>query len=165
MVFTSDVVTLAKPLAKALPNKPFNTISLNDASPESAIQYVESKLAEAGGNVTLSAESRPHVLKLGGRQTDLELLVNKIRAGLAPEEAVEDIVSRNATELRKLFFGDDDEEAKGLPWTRAQAWALMKGLSTSGEVCVSYSGFLSPLSPLANLIVVFLFSCDTPTSW
>lgn len=47
---------------------------------------------------------------------------------------MEDIVSRNATELRKTFFGDDDEEAKTLKWTREQAWALTKGLSRDGEV-------------------------------
>lgn len=64
VVFASDSVTLAKPLAKALPNKPFNQISLNDASPESAIQYIESKLAEAGGTEVLSDESRPHVYKV-----------------------------------------------------------------------------------------------------
>ncbi|KAL8283768.1 hypothetical protein RQP46_005200 [Phenoliferia psychrophenolica] len=134
VIFASDSVTLAKPLAKALPNKPFNQISLNDASPESALQYIETKLSEAGGTGTLSDESRPHISKLGGRQTDLELLVQKIRAGLNAEEAVEDIVSRNATELRKTFFGDDEEEAKTLKWTRAQAWFLAKGLSRSGEL-------------------------------
>ena len=136
-------------LRQALPNKPFNQISLNDASPESAIQYIESKLAEAGGTGFLSDESRPHVSKLGGRQTDLELLVQKIRAGLQAEEAVEDIVSRNATELRKTFFGDDDEEAKSLKWTRAQAWSLAKGLAKNGEVRQFASRFL--ILPHVNL--------------
>ncbi|KAM0751298.1 hypothetical protein T439DRAFT_313608 [Meredithblackwellia eburnea MCA 4105] len=134
VIFTSDSVTLTKPLAKALPNKPFSSIQLNDASPESAIQYVESKLSEGGATVSLSDADRPHISKLGGRQTDLELLVQKVRAGLRLDEAVDDLIAKNATELRKSFFGDDDEEAKGLKWTREQAYTLTKGLSKHDEL-------------------------------
>jgi hypothetical protein len=138
VIFTSDSVTVSKPLARALPNKPFNSIALNDASPDSAIQYVESKLGEFGK--TLAPSSQASVARLGGRQTDLELLVQKIRAGLEVEEAVEDIVGRSATEIRKTFFGDDEIEAKSLKWTREQAWRVMVGLIKEEEV--------SPLRPV-----------------
>lgn len=60
--------------------------------------------------------------------------MQKIRAGLGPEEAVDDIVGRSATELRKSYFGDDADEAKKLKWTREQAWALAKGLTKDEEV-------------------------------
>ncbi|KAI5481498.1 mitochondrial escape protein 2 [Pseudohyphozyma bogoriensis] len=134
VVFTSDSIQVNKPLAKALPSKPFNVISLNDASPEAAIQYIESKLAEADPNNVLPAESHVDVAKVGGRQTDLELLVQKIKSGLTPEEAVQDLVSRSATELRKNFFGDDIMEGKSLPWTREQAYTIAKGLAANGEL-------------------------------
>ncbi|GAA5932532.1 hypothetical protein JCM1841_000240, partial [Sporobolomyces salmonicolor] len=134
VIFTSDSVTIAKPLAKALPSKPFNTITLSDASLSSSLQYLSSKLSAFPTPQTLPPSSYPAVARLGGRQTDLELLVQKIRAGQTVEEAVEDIVGRSAGEIRKNFFGDDEEEAKGLRWGREQAWALLKGLAEREEL-------------------------------
>lgn len=86
VIFTSESVLVTKPLAKALPSKPFNTIALNDASPDSALQYVQSKLSELDSSFSLSPETKSHVAKLGGRLTDLELLVQKIKAGLNADE-------------------------------------------------------------------------------
>ena len=48
--------------------------------------------------------------------------------------AVEDIIHRGVGELRKLAFGDDSEDAKNLPWSREQAWFLLKQLAAKGEV-------------------------------
>ena len=50
------------------------------------------------------------------------------------EQAVDDIVSRGVSELRKNAFGDDSEDAKNLPWSREQAWKLMKELAKKNEV-------------------------------
>lgn len=50
------------------------------------------------------------------------------------QEAVEDIISRGISELRKNAFGDDIEDAKTLPWSREQAWVVLKQLSKQEEV-------------------------------
>ena len=50
------------------------------------------------------------------------------------QEAVDDIITRGISELRKTAFGDDTEDAKNLPWTREQAWILMKQLAKKPEV-------------------------------
>lgn len=50
------------------------------------------------------------------------------------KDAFEDIVSRGVGELRKSAFGDDIEDAKNLPWSREQAWAILKKLSKEQEV-------------------------------
>lgn len=55
---------------------------------------------------------------------------------------MEDIITRGVGELRKNAFGDDAEDAKELPWTRAQAWSLMKRLAKDGEVRDSVIFFL-----------------------
>jgi len=47
---------------------------------------------------------------------------------------VEDIITRGVGELRKNAFGDDTDDAKDLPWTRTQAWSLMKRLAKEGEI-------------------------------
>jgi hypothetical protein len=60
---------------------------------------------------------------------------------------VEDIIARGIGELRKNAFGDDAEDVKELPWTRAQAWDLMKRLAKDGEVRDS-SGIFSSFPPI-----------------
>lgn len=61
-------------------------------------------------------------------------MIHKVRSGQSVEEAVEDIISRGTSELRKNAFGDDLEDAKSLSWTREQAWIIMKQLATKTEV-------------------------------
>ncbi|GAA5851794.1 hypothetical protein JCM9279_004412 [Rhodotorula babjevae] len=160
VVFTSESATLAKPLARALPSKPFNVITLTDASPEASLQYVAAKLASFKHD--LPSTAFPAVARLGGRQTDLDLLVQKTRAGQDVGEAVDDIVQRNASELRKNLFGDDQDEADKLKWSRSQAWALVKALGDKGELkynetlLTTFGGDDAPLRALeaASLIAV-----------
>ncbi|KAG5460336.1 MAG: hypothetical protein BJ554DRAFT_7627, partial [Olpidium bornovanus] len=45
--------------------------------------------------------------KLGGRATDLEIFLYKMRTGLAPEEAINDLIFRAVIEVRKHAFGDE----------------------------------------------------------
>lgn len=61
-------------------------------------------------------------------------LVHKVRSGMTVEQAVDDIISRGVSELRKNAFGDDAEDAKNLPWSREQAWAVMKQLAKRTEM-------------------------------
>jgi hypothetical protein len=61
-------------------------------------------------------------------------LIRKVRSGQQVQEAVEDIISRGVSELRKNAFGDDNEDSKTLPWSREQAWLVLKQLSKQEEV-------------------------------
>ncbi|GAA5992192.1 hypothetical protein JCM10908_001812 [Rhodotorula pacifica] len=158
VIFTSDSVTMTKPLAKALPSKPFNLITLNDASPDASLQYVSAKLAAF--DQTLPTSEHEAVALLGGRQTDLELLVQKIRAGQTAGEAVEDLIQRNASEIHKKLFGDDEEEAKTFKWSKQQALDLIKGLSDKGELkyaetlLTTFGGDDAPLRALESASLV-----------
>ncbi|KAK4056076.1 mitochondrial escape protein 2 [Microbotryomycetes sp. JL221] len=132
VIFVSDSATVPKMLARVLPNKPFNLLGLEDASHEASINWLSTKLGQL--DKKLQTGSEPSVAKLGGRQTDLELLLQKVNAGFQVEEAVEDIVVRNAYEIRKSIFGDDENEAKSLKWSREQAWKLLVGLTKEDEL-------------------------------
>jgi hypothetical protein len=55
------------------------------------------------------------------------------------EDAVEDIVNRGVSELRKNAFGDDPDDAKNLPWTREQIWTILKLLAKKKEVLTLFS--------------------------
>lgn len=75
-------------------------------------------------------------------------LIHKVQSGQHVEEAVEDIIARGVSELRKSAFGDDLDDAKSLPWTREQAWAVLKALSIHNEV------------PYHDMLVNFPFKGD-----
>ena len=50
------------------------------------------------------------------------------------EDAVEDIITRGVSELRKNAFGEESEDAKSMTWSREQAFFILKGLAKSDEV-------------------------------
>ena len=50
------------------------------------------------------------------------------------KDAVEDIITRSANELRKNAFGDDSDDEKQLLWSRVQAWHVLKLLAKKDEV-------------------------------
>lgn len=76
VLFVSDSVTINKPLQHALPNNVFHSLALTDASEDAAWDYVKTKLAEV--DKSLTEEDRAYVAQVGGRRTDLELLVQKM---------------------------------------------------------------------------------------
>ncbi|CAA7267988.1 unnamed protein product [Cyclocybe aegerita] len=134
VIVLSDNRENAKRLAKALPSKPLHSVALSDADSASSLSFVKQKLQDAGIDVGISGQESRHVERLGGRASDLESLIHKVRSGMSIEEAVEDVISRGVAELRKNAFGDDTDDAKGLPWTREQAWKVLKVLSKAPEV-------------------------------
>ncbi|KAF7338610.1 Mitochondrial escape protein 2 [Mycena venus] len=134
VVVISDNRENSKRLAKALPSKPLNAIALYDADDASALAFVKRKLKDADINLEYSREQISAVERLGGRATDLESLIHKVRNGASVEDAVEDIIYREVSEVRKKGFGDDAEDAKNLPWGREQAWSLFKMLSKKSEL-------------------------------
>lgn len=161
VLVVTDSPTATKALTKALPAKPLNMVSLADANEANSLAYVRAKLGRTSDLPTpgeapsavptdgrparsgaLSPEEQHQVSKLGGRMVDLETLVYKVRTGATVHEAVDDIIGRNTVELRKTAFGDDGEDAKGLQWSRAQAWKVVSELAKAGEV----SRFVLPVS-------------------
>ncbi|KAI9067059.1 hypothetical protein FKP32DRAFT_1664487 [Trametes sanguinea] len=165
VIVVSDNRENVKRLARALPSKPLNQISLSDADNTSAISFVKQKLHDAGVDVNFSQQELAYITRLGGRASDLESLIHKVRSGMTVQEAVDDIVIRGVSELRKNAFGDDIEDAKSLPWTREQAWILMKQLSKQPEI--SYHEVLMDFpfkgdeTPLRNMEHAELISIGT----
>ncbi|KAF9532412.1 RNA12 protein-domain-containing protein [Crepidotus variabilis] len=134
VIVLSDNRENAKRLAKALPSKPLNTIALSDADSTASLSFVKQKLHDVGNDVAISGQEAKSMERLGGRASDLESLIHKVRSGMSVDEAVEDIISRGVAELRKNAFGDDADDAKSLPWSREQAWRVLKVLSKAEEV-------------------------------
>ncbi|KAG0317887.1 mitochondrial escape protein 2 [Dissophora globulifera] len=129
VVFISNNVAASKPLSKALPNMTFETIVLTDASLDSAMEFVYKNL---------DREEHPNLMEsvkvIGGRLTDLELFVQKVKSGMKPEDAVNDILGRAVIEVRKSAFDFDASENKTLSWTPIQFWAILRQLAATESI-------------------------------
>ncbi|KAF9492251.1 hypothetical protein BDN71DRAFT_1396959 [Pleurotus eryngii] len=134
VIVVSDNRENAKRLSKAIPSKPLNSIALSDADTSSALSFVKQRLRDSDIEVHFTKSETELVERLGGRASDLESLIHKVTNGQGVAEAVEDIVVRGVSELRKNAFGDDVDDSKGLAWSREQAWAVLKLLAKKPEV-------------------------------
>ncbi|KAG7452882.1 exonuclease [Guyanagaster necrorhizus] len=148
-----------------LPSKPLNVIALDDADTASALAFVKQKLKDADIDLQFSPGQASYLERLGGRASDLETLIHKVRNGQQVEEAVEDIINRGVSEIQKNAFGDDEDDANRLPWTREQAWMVVKKLAYQPEI--SYSEILLDFpfkgdeAPLRNMEHAELISIGT----
>jgi hypothetical protein len=61
-------------------------------------------------------------------------LIQKMRAGQRPIDAVEDIIRQGVSELHKRAFGEDADDARSLAWSREQAWAVFRALASRDAV-------------------------------
>ncbi|KAI4184480.1 MAG: hypothetical protein LQ348_004546, partial [Seirophora lacunosa] len=139
VIFLTNDVSFSKSLSKALPDRVFRQIALGDCSPEVAKKYVINGLnaeAEDGGaKKSLPSQSRNDLDELdgcidilGGRLTDLEFLMRRIRTGETPSKAVHQIIDQSASEILKMYILDVDQ-ASSRHWTPEQAWLLIKRLA------------------------------------
>ena len=135
---------------EALFSEPLSMIALRDADNQTALQYVKARLDDVG--IEFSLEETEMINCLGGRASDLASvrlnlsalpseanmlylqLIHKIRVGQQPAEAVEDIIRQGVSELRKRAFGEDVDDARSLPWSREQAWAVLRALARRDTV-------------------------------
>lgn len=155
VIFLTHDVSFTKSLSKALPDRVFRQISLQDCSPEVAKRYVINHLdfddvdekdkaavkpdAAAEETVRLTPSQRRKDLvelddvidQLGGRLTDLENLARRVKAGETPNRAVKEMVDQAASELIKMYILSGDEKRS---WGPHQAWALVRALASSDSL-------------------------------
>ncbi|PLW42842.1 hypothetical protein PCASD_07247 [Puccinia coronata f. sp. avenae] len=136
VIFTSENAGALKPLSQAFSTRPVKSIVLTDASIDSALQYVSKKLsAVPNGKSSVSAKDSALIQMVGGRLTDLDLLVQKIEGGLDVEQAIEEMVRQSMEEIkRKCFVRGDLDESKQFAWANHQVWDLIKRLSSHDRV-------------------------------
>ncbi|KAJ1674768.1 mitochondrial escape protein 2, partial [Spiromyces aspiralis] len=146
VIVSTRNVSALRELQRALPHKTVNLLMVNDASPETARRILESQLAEyAAARTTeadgmqdgsllgqmVSREALDRVVDvLGGRLQDLELFAQKMLSGQSAHDALEDVVQKAITEIRKHAFDDDSEGAQmDSAWTPEQFWYLLVKLA------------------------------------
>jgi hypothetical protein len=154
VIFLTNDVSFSKSLGKALPDRVFRQISLSDASPSAAKQYVISHLDSDGdlsddpdnpGKKLTPSQRRRDLIQLdecldslGGRLTDLEFLARRIKTGETPKKAIREIVEQSASEILKMYLiGQDDGASRR--WTSEQAWFVIKTLAASESGTLRYN--------------------------
>ncbi|KAK0268573.1 mitochondrial escape protein 2 [Friedmanniomyces endolithicus] len=153
VIFLTNDVSFSKSLSKALPDRVFRQIALQDCSLETAKRYVIQHLdfdAVTSSNSNSSTEEPTrrltpsqqradlreldHIIPLlGGRLTDLEFLARRIKAGETPTKAVNEIIDQSSSEILKMFLllGASGGSGEDRAWTPQQAWTLVRSLATS----------------------------------
>ncbi|RKP34254.1 RNA12 protein-domain-containing protein [Dimargaris cristalligena] len=161
VLFVSSNVAASKTLSRVLPHKSLNNLVLADPSPESALEVLKYQLdlddvppptasdRDHADYQTLVRQLETAVVCLGGRLTDLELLVRKVKGGQPITEAVDDIVTKTAAEVRKFALSDQDSEDTNMAdakrkWSTIQFWTIMKSLAQKPSLNY-YTLLASPL--------------------
>ncbi|KAJ2849584.1 mitochondrial escape protein 2 [Coemansia brasiliensis] len=140
-IITATSISGYHEVQRAQPQNAASLISLNDASPMEAVTLLQKQLVpsldptnqEASESVNESIAHAATVL--GGRLEDLQLFVQKVRAGESGAAALESIVQRAITEVRKYAFSDDSEVGQcEHTWTPEQFWFLLTELAQRSEI-------------------------------
>lgn len=164
------VVTVASAASAKLPPKvspaaPTTEIidpsSLNTAAAKAALALEGGPSAATGLTSPLSKAEQEVISELdscigvlGGRLTDLESLVRRLKSGQTPKRAVSEIVEQSASEIIKMFLLSQSKPPAGAPassgsaapagspsasgrlWTAEQAWHLVREIAANGgSVC------------------------------
>lgn len=153
VVFMSDNPAAVKSVSLTA-NKAVELISLHDASKELAEKLLLTKLsAEKRNNGIISDEhaipgisldeARKCVSVIGGRLTDLDILVSQVLAspGIKCLDALSEVVSRATAEVRRIGVAGetlDQAKNKGFLWSRIQFWRVIQLITLAPKNEVSY---------------------------
>ncbi|KAG5365907.1 Mitochondrial escape protein 2 [Yarrowia sp. B02] len=74
---------------------------------------------------------------LGGRMTDLQAFIRRLKSGDTPREALRGMITQSATEIVQMFLMKDSSL-----WTKEQVWCLMKKVSKDNGVGVSIADLM-----------------------
>lgn len=145
VVFLTSDSAYSKSLTKAMPDRVFRTLSLGDLDADVARNFVVTRVEEdlkreaaeeaEQGLDEKQQSKRPNmagldegIKVLGGRLTDLEFLARRLKAGQTPRDAVEEIVTEDATDIVKMYLLGRTADADRR-WSTEQAWHLIKTLA------------------------------------
>lgn len=116
-------------LTAALPNQVFKTVSLADATMQSAKQYVMSQLKD----MELQSLIEHCLAPIGGRMLDLQAFVRRVRSGERADDALRQMVTQAAEQITTFFLNVSKADTEH-NWSTDQIWALMRLLANKDLV-------------------------------
>ncbi|KAI7833375.1 RNA12 protein-domain-containing protein [Kickxella alabastrina] len=163
-IVTTSNISGYHEILRAQPQHAASLISLDDASPMGAVTLLQKQLAsvltasssDSGEQAQLSNVKDNDVIDaeyqrrmdmilgdqlaaaagvLGGRLEDLQLFVQKVKAGENINSALEDIIQRSITDIRKYAFANDSEVGQcEHTWSPEQFWYVLSELARNESV-------------------------------
>lgn len=143
-------------LTNALPNQVFKSISLADASHQSAKQYVTLQLKQEKDIINLDECLEP----IGGRMLDLQAFVRRVKSGESANDALQEMIHQAAEQITTFFLNisENPSEASEITWNSAQIWSLMRTLAKKDAILldelVKSPLFTSSYATLSTLSVL-----------
>ncbi|KAJ1958326.1 mitochondrial escape protein 2, partial [Linderina pennispora] len=159
VIATTHSIGGYRDIQRAQPQRAVSLLSLDDASPMNALLMLQSQLEPKApqlpqdGRISSKDAEREAALYeeqldavsserlgaavdiLGGRLEDLEVFVQKVKAGESIDGSLEDIIQRSITEIRKYAFSGDAEVGQyEHTWSPEQFWYLLTELARNGSV-------------------------------
>ncbi|ODQ65664.1 hypothetical protein NADFUDRAFT_46324 [Nadsonia fulvescens var. elongata DSM 6958] len=165
VIFVTDEVGFTNLLGHALPSRVIKGAYVGDAGIRGSRRFIEEQLKVSSNQVDQNSFSKLHLssrnyedetvvdsdetvvkiireiddylIPLGGRMTDLQSFVRRLKAGDTPEEALEGMVRQSAAEVIKMFLtsseatSDNHAGVQEKNWTKSQAWTLIKAIANS----------------------------------
>lgn len=142
VIFVSNDTSFDKTLSISLPNQLFKILTIGDADPQSAKNFVMQQIIEANKTTEIFEEGTNEKVvlaepklsdfpnldealrPLGGRMTDLQTFARRIMSGEPPMMASKDLVRQSASEILQMFLLKANPD-----WTREQVWVIIKMLA------------------------------------
>lgn len=142
VIFVTNDTSFDKTLSVSLPNQLFKVLTIGDADPQSAKNFVMQQIIEANKTTEIFEEDSdkkvvlpepklsdfPNLEEalqpLGGRMTDLQTFARRIMSGEPPMMASKDLVRQSASEILQMFLLKNNPD-----WTREQVWVIIKMLA------------------------------------
>ncbi|KAJ2377863.1 mitochondrial escape protein 2 [Coemansia sp. RSA 2607] len=159
-IVTTSGISGYHEIQRAQPQRAASLMSLDDETPMGAISLLQKQLS-ASRHVLQQRQQQHQTISdqeqvepssesadiatgdqiamaasvLGGRLEDLQLFVQKVQTGESVSAALEDIIQRSITEIRKYAFANDSEVGQlEHTWTPEQFWYLLTELARDGSV-------------------------------
>ncbi|KAK8439258.1 mitochondrial escape protein 2 [Candidozyma auris] len=129
VIFITSDASSTTHLTAALPNQVFKTVSLADASMQSAKHYVMSQLKD----MELRSSIDHCLVPIGGRMLDLQAFVRRVRSGESADDALHQMVSQAAEQITTFFLNVSPNSGE-INWSTDQIWALMRHLADRDSV-------------------------------
>lgn len=153
VVFITSDVGSVQLLNDALPNQVFKTITLSDASEDTAKDYVLKQLGQSYSSLTKQIDSC--IKPLGGRMLDLQAFVRRVKSSEDPSEALKEMIAQASEQITTFFLSNNAAKNGSATWNTSQVWAIMKLLSENEQInyqdLIKNSLFKSELETLSTL--------------
>jgi hypothetical protein len=119
-------------ISAVLPHAKVDKMVMKDVPLETSLEILQEELGYVDDDTVAAARA------VGGRFTDLSILLNQLKSGASPGEALAQMVESAADDLRAVLF---EHTGKSPGFSTAQLWRMVKLVAKEEEVLYNHALF------------------------